>query len=50
MDEDVKDVDCKMDKFKMFYDVIWFDIEYMDDKKYFIWDEYSFRDFIGMGK
>ncbi|KAK4656989.1 glucosidase II [Podospora pseudocomata] len=49
-DEDVKDVDRKMDKFKMPYDVIWLDIEYTDDKKYFTWDEHSFKDPIGMGK
>ncbi|KAK4191718.1 2 subunit alpha glucosidase [Podospora australis] len=49
-DEDVKDVDRKMDKFKLPYDVIWLDIEYTDEKKYFTWDEQKFIDPIGMGK
>ncbi|KAJ6438266.1 alpha glucosidase II [Purpureocillium lavendulum] len=49
-DDDVKDVDRKMDKFKIPYDVIWLDIEYTDDKKYFTWDPHSFADPIGMGK
>ncbi|KAK3378468.1 glycoside hydrolase family 31 protein [Podospora didyma] len=49
-DEDVKDVDRKMDKFKMPYDVIWLDIEYTEEKKYFTWDAHSFPDPIGMGK
>ncbi|AEO56295.1 glycoside hydrolase family 31 protein [Thermothelomyces thermophilus ATCC 42464] len=49
-DEDVRDVDRKMDKFKMPYDVIWLDIEYTDEKKYFTWDKHSFTDPIGMGK
>ncbi|KAK3988617.1 2 subunit alpha glucosidase [Cladorrhinum sp. PSN332] len=49
-DEDVKDVDRKMDKFKMPYDVIWLDIEYTDEKKYFTWDQHSFKDPISMGK
>ncbi|KAK3327601.1 glycoside hydrolase family 31 protein [Cercophora scortea] len=49
-DEDVKDVDRKMDKFKIPYDVIWLDIEYTDEKKYFTWDSHSFPDPISMGK
>ncbi|KAK0626408.1 glycosyl hydrolases family 31-domain-containing protein [Immersiella caudata] len=49
-DDDVKDVDAKMDKFKMPYDVIWLDIEYTDEKKYFTWDGHSFKDPISMGK
>ncbi|KAK3325593.1 glycosyl hydrolases family 31-domain-containing protein [Apodospora peruviana] len=49
-DDDVKDVDRKMDKFKIPYDVIWLDIEYTDDKKYFTWDSHTFPDPIGMGK
>ncbi|CCC10772.1 hypothetical protein SMACR_04391 [Sordaria macrospora] len=49
-DEDVKDVDRKMDKYNIPYDVIWLDIEYTDDKKYFTWDAHSFADPIGMGK
>ncbi|OAR05923.1 hypothetical protein LLEC1_05391 [Akanthomyces lecanii] len=49
-DDDVKDVDRKMDKFKIPYDVIWLDIEYLDDRKYFTWDPHSFTDPTGMGK
>ncbi|KAH8664191.1 alpha glucosidase-like protein [Xylariales sp. PMI_506] len=49
-DDDVKDVDRKMDKFKIPYDVIWLDIEYTDDKKYFTWDPNMFKDPIGMGQ
>jgi mannosyl-oligosaccharide alpha-1,3-glucosidase len=49
-DEDVKDVDRKMDKFKIPYDVIWLDIEYTDGKKYFTWDSHSFPDPISMGQ
>lgn len=49
-DDDVKDVDRKMDKFKIPYDVIWLDIEYTDGKKYFTWDNNMFKDPIGMGK
>ncbi len=37
-DDDVREVDRKMDKFAMPYDVIWLDIEYTDGKKYFTWD------------
>lgn len=49
-DDDVRDVDRKMDKFKIPYDVIWLDIEYTDDKKYFTWDPHSFPDPIGTGR
>lgn len=49
-DDDVKDVDRKMDKFKIPYDVIWLDIEYTDGKKYFTWDSHTFSDPIGMGQ
>lgn len=49
-DDDVKDVDRKMDKHKIPYDVIWLDIEYTDGKKYFTWDDHMFKDPIGMGK
>ena len=49
-DDDVKDVDRKMDKFKIPYDVIWLDIEYTDGKKYFTWDPDSFADPISMGQ
>lgn len=49
-DEDVKDVDKKMDKFEIPYDIIWLDIEYTEGKKYFTWDEHTFPDPIGMQK
>lgn len=49
-DEDVKDVDRKFDKFNIPYDVIWLDIEYTDDKKYFTWDPMNFPDPISMEK
>ncbi len=49
-DEDVKDVDRKMDKFKIPYDVIWLDIEYTDEKKYFTWDSNNFPNPISMGE
>ncbi|KAJ4293472.1 glucosidase II [Kalmusia sp. IMI 367209] len=41
-DEDVKDVDRKFDKYKIPYDVIWLDIEYTQEKKYFTWDPLTF--------
>ena len=41
-DDDVKDVDRRMDKFKIPYDVIWLDIEYAEGKKYFTWDPLTF--------
>ena len=49
-DEDVRDVDRKMDKHRIPYDVIWLDIEYTDGKKYFTWDPHTFSDPIGMQK
>lgn len=49
-DEDVRDVDRKMDKSNIPYDVIWLDIEYTDEKKYFTWDDHTFPDPVGMGK
>ena len=47
-DEDVKDVDRKMSKHNIPYDVIWLDIEYTDDKQYFTWDPLSFPNPTGM--
>ncbi|EFQ91733.1 hypothetical protein CFE70_006353 [Pyrenophora teres f. teres 0-1] len=41
-DEDVKDVDRRFDKFNIPYDVIWLDIEYTQEKKYFTWDPLTF--------
>ncbi len=49
-DEDVKDVDRKFDKYNIPYDVIWLDIEYTEEKKYFTWDPLNFPDPIGMEK
>lgn len=46
--DDVKEVDRMMDKFDIPYDVIWLDIEYTDDKKYFTWDPLTFKDPVGM--
>ncbi|GAA5803029.1 hypothetical protein HPULCUR_008504 [Helicostylum pulchrum] len=47
---DVLEVDGKFDENDMPYDVIWLDIEYTDEKKYFTWDEPKFPDAIGMEK
>jgi alpha 1,3-glucosidase len=47
-DEDVKDVDRKMSKHQIPYDVIWLDIEYTNDKQYFTWDPLTFPNPIGM--
>ncbi|OJD33398.1 alpha-glucosidase [Diplodia corticola] len=41
-DEDVMDVDRKFDKHDIPYDVIWLDIEYTHEKKYFTWDPMTF--------
>jgi len=41
-DEDVMDVDRKFDRAKIPYDVIWLDIEYTQEKKYFTWDPLTF--------
>ncbi|QIX02522.1 hypothetical protein AMS68_008039 [Peltaster fructicola] len=49
-DEDVKDVDRKFDKNRIPYDVIWLDIEYTEEKKYFTWDPMTFPDPISMQK
>lgn len=49
-DEDVRDVDKKMDRARIPYDVIWLDIEYTDGKKYFTWDAHTFPNPQGMGK
>jgi len=49
-DDDVKDVNKKMDKFKIPFDVIWLDIEYTEGKKYFTWDKDMFKDPLGMCK
>ncbi|EEH42703.1 glucan 1,3-alpha-glucosidase ROT2 [Paracoccidioides brasiliensis Pb18] len=49
-DEDVRDVDRKFDLYQIPYDVIWLDIEYTDQKKYFTWDPHTFPDPDGMQK
>jgi mannosyl-oligosaccharide alpha-1,3-glucosidase len=49
-DDDVKEVDRKMDRYSIPYDVIWLDIEYTDEKKYFTWDKDMFKDPIAMGQ
>ncbi len=49
-DEGVKDVDKKMDRANIPYDVIWLDIEYTEGKKYFTWDFHTFPDPLGMEK
>lgn len=49
-DDDVKDVDRKFDKFKIPYDVIWLDLEYTDDRKYFTWEPNMFADPVSMGE
>nr|AAU87580.1 glucosidase II alpha subunit [Trichoderma reesei] len=49
-EDDVKDVDRRFDKAHIPYDVIWLDIEYTDEIKYFTWDPHSFTDPITMGK
>lgn len=49
-DEDVRDVDKKMDRARIPYDVIWLDLEYTDGKKYFTWDAHTFPDPLGMEK
>lgn len=49
-DDDVREVDRKMDKFNIPYDVIWLDIEYTKGKAYFTWDPDTFKDPEGMQK
>lgn len=49
-DEDVKDVDRKFDRHNIPYDIIWLDLEYLDDRKYFTWEPLSFKDPLGMQK
>ncbi|CAO3597358.1 unnamed protein product [Absidia cylindrospora] len=49
-EKDVLDVDSKFDENDIPYDVIWLDIEYTDDKKYFTWDQAKFPNPIEMEK
>lgn len=48
--EDVKNVDRKFDKHQIPYDIIWLDIEYTQEKKYFTWNPDTFSDPIDMQK
>lgn len=47
-DQDVRDVDRKFDRYQIPYDVIWLDLEYTDDRKWFTWDPLTFTDPEGM--
>lgn len=47
-DEEVKDVDQAFDRHAIPYDVIWLDLEYTDDRKYFTWDGDKFPNPISM--
>ena len=49
-DQDVIDVDKKFDKHKIPYDVIWLDIEYTDEKKYFTFGPLTFPNPKKMGE
>ena len=42
-DEEVKEVDAKFDRHGIPYDVIWLDLEYTDDRKYFTSDADKFH-------
>ena len=42
-DEEVREVDAKFDKHAIPFDVIWLDLEYTDDRKYFTWDPDKFQ-------
>ena len=47
-DQDVMDVDRKFDRHDIPYDVIWLDLEYTHEKKYFTWDPMNFPNPKGM--
>lgn len=47
-EEEVKGVDRKFDRHSIPYDVIWLDLEYTDDRKYFTWDFHKFPNPISM--
>jgi alpha 1,3-glucosidase len=49
-EEDVKTVDRKFDKHQIPFDVIWLDIEYTQEKKYFTWNPDTFGNPIDMQK
>ncbi|KAI9496884.1 glycosyl hydrolases family 31-domain-containing protein [Zychaea mexicana] len=46
--KDVLEVDSQFDEHDMPYDVIWLDIEYTDDRKYFTWESNKFPEPIKM--
>lgn len=46
--EDVLEVNSNFDKYSIPYDVIWLDIEYTDEKKYFTWNKQNFPDPVQM--
>lgn len=46
--EDVLEVNANFDKYGIPYDVIWLDIEYTDEKKYFTWNKQNFPDPVQM--
>lgn len=43
-EEDVLDINNKFDQSAMPYDVIWLDVEYTEEKKYFTWNKALFPD------
>lgn len=45
---DVLDVVSNYDKFDIPLDVMWLDIDYTDEKKYFTWDKVNFPDPLGL--
>ncbi len=47
-DEEVKEVNAKFDRHGIPYDVIWLDLEYTDDRKYFTFDPDKFQNPIAM--
>ncbi|KAL9124931.1 MAG: hypothetical protein Q9217_005792 [Psora testacea] len=47
-DDEVKEVIAKFDKSAIPVDVIWLDLEYTDDRKYFTWDPDKFQNPIEM--
>lgn len=46
--EDVRTVAKRFDEDDLPFDVLWLDIEYAEDHKYFIWKEKEFPDPVGM--
>ncbi|CAN6639281.1 glucosidase 2 subunit alpha [Trichomonascus vanleenenianus] len=46
--EDVLEIDSNFDYYGMPYDVIWLDVEYTEQKKYFTWNQDLFPDHVAM--